>query len=63
MKAIVDKDLCIGCSLCVEICPAVFVMNDDSKAEPKISEIPKAQEEKTKEAAASCPVNAIVVKG
>lgn len=63
MKAIVDKDLCIGCSLCVEICPAVFVMNDDSKAETKVNEIPKAQEEKAKEAASSCPVNAIVIKG
>ena len=63
MKAIVDKDICIGCSLCVEIAPAVFVMNDDSKAEVKTADVPMAQEEKVKEAASSCPVNAITTKG
>jgi ferredoxin len=29
MKAIVDKDLCIGCGLCVDVCPEVFEMNAD----------------------------------
>jgi ferredoxin len=29
----VDQDECISCESCVEICPGVFQMNDDSKAE------------------------------
>ena len=29
MKAIVDKDTCIGCGLCPSICPEVFDMDDD----------------------------------
>ena len=62
MKAIIDKEACIGCSLCVEICPAVFVMNDDSKAESKVGEVTKGQEEKAQEAASSCPVTAIIIK-
>ncbi len=28
----VDKDECIGCESCVQICPDVFHMDDDAKA-------------------------------
>lgn len=33
MKAVVNQDTCIGCSLCCGMCDAVFRMNDDGKAE------------------------------
>lgn len=29
MKAIIDKDLCIGCGVYEGICPDVFAMDDD----------------------------------
>jgi len=29
MKAIVDKDVCTGCGLCVDTCPDVFEMQDN----------------------------------
>ncbi|HEY8364564.1 MAG TPA: ferredoxin, partial [Haloplasmataceae bacterium] len=29
MKAFVDKNTCIGCGLCPEICPKIFRMDDD----------------------------------
>ena len=29
MKACVDPDICIGCSLCVQTCPEVFKMETD----------------------------------
>ena len=32
MKAYVDQEMCIGCGLCEETCPAVFRMNDAGKA-------------------------------
>ena len=32
MKAYVDKDTCIGCELCTQICPDVFSMDDDGKS-------------------------------
>lgn len=28
MNVTVDEDLCIGCGRCVEICPAVFFLNE-----------------------------------
>ena len=29
MKATVDPDLCVGCELCVQLCPDVFAMQGD----------------------------------
>ena len=49
MKARVDKDTCIGCGLCPSICPEVF-------------ELPEDCHDEAKEAAESCPVDAIEVE-
>lgn len=59
--AIVDGDLCIGCGLCAEICPEVFEMGDDGQAHAvnpeKCAGLPCC-----KEAAESCPVEAIKIE-
>ena len=53
--ATVDKEKCIGCGLCTEICGEVFKMQSDGKAVIKeIKNIPCV-----KDAIASCPVSAI----
>lgn len=62
MKAIVDKDTCIGCGLCPAISPEVYEMQDDGKAGTIVDEVPSEAEESAKEAASSCPVNAIAVE-
>jgi ferredoxin len=51
----VDKNKCIGCGLCTSICPAVFKMDDDNKAEV----IAQKKLPCVKEAIESCPVEAI----
>ncbi|MCM1179810.1 MAG: ferredoxin [Clostridium sp.] len=33
MKAVVNKDGCISCGLCVSTCPEVFSFDEDSRAE------------------------------
>ncbi len=58
MKAKVDEDTCIGCTLCVTTCPKVFRMEDD-KAVAYVAIVPKAAEACAKKAAEECPVNAI----
>ena len=40
MKTTVDKDLCLGCGLCVDICPEVFQMEED-KAVAKAEQVPQ----------------------
>ncbi|KZL90009.1 ferredoxin [Clostridium magnum] len=62
MKAVVDQETCIGCGLCPSICPEVFQMNDDGKAEEVVDEVSGELVDSAKEAADSCPVNAISVE-
>ncbi len=54
----IDKEKCIGCGACAAICDSVFEMEDDGKAHVKKGE-EKSNIPCVKEAADSCPVNAI----
>lgn len=61
MKAIVDKDLCTGCTLCEQVCPEVFRMEGD-KAVAYVNPVPPESEAACGDAASQCPVNAIKVE-
>jgi len=61
MKAVVDKETCIGCGLCPSLCPEVFEMQDDGKAGTIVDDVPSDAESCAKESEESCPVNAIAV--
>ena len=38
MKVKVNKDACIGCGACAQICDEVFELNDDGLSEVKVEE-------------------------
>lgn len=57
MKVSIDKKTCIGCGACAAICPDVFELKGD-KAQVKK---PDTDKPCTKQAADSCPVNAIKI--
>jgi len=59
MKAMIDKEGCIGCGMCASICPEVFRMGDDGKAEVIAEDIPDSAIAAAKEAEAGCPVSVI----
>ncbi len=61
MKVSVDENLCTGCGLCVDVCPEVFEM-PEALSIVKATEITAELAEKVKEAAESCPVEAIVIE-
>lgn len=59
MKAVVDRDLCIGCALCEQTCPEVFRLAEDGLAYV-IDEDPPAETYADIEACVElCPVAAI----
>ena len=60
MKVFVDPELCIGCTLCTQTCPAVFKMESD-KAVVYVNSVPEAAEATCKQAVEECPVNAIKI--
>jgi ferredoxin len=62
MRAFVDKETCIGCGLCPDICPEVFHMEDDGLAASKDMELSGDVLESAKEAEEQCPVIAIKVQ-
>lgn len=62
MIAKVDKDTCIGCGACPSICPEVFKLEDDGLATAYKNPVPHELEESAKEAAESCPTEAIHIE-
>ena len=61
MKVRVDQELCDGDEICIQVCPDIFEMEKD-KAKAKMSEVPKELESCCREAADSCPVEAIIIE-
>ena len=57
MEVDIDRDGCIGCGVCEQVCPEVFRIAEDGLSE--VIADPKGFEDLVKEAADSCPVEVI----
>ena len=60
MKATIDRDGCIGCGLCCDICPEVFRLADDNLAEV-YGPVTEKNLAAAREAEQSCPVSVLQV--
>ena len=60
MKLEINESNCIGCGLCPQIAEGFFRMEGDV-AEVIQSTVPEEDEEKVREAADSCPTDAIII--
>lgn len=58
-KLIINKEKCIGCGVCVSLCPDVFELGEDGKSRVKKEADFKKNEKCIQEAKESCPVEAI----
>jgi len=61
MKVKIDPELCNGDEVCVQLCPEVFEMQED-KAVGIMDEIPENLQDSVREAADSCPSEAITIE-
>lgn len=62
MKAIVDKELCIGCGICEGIVPEVFSLQNEPYAEVLLDPIPEEFQDAVREAAEECSEAAITIE-
>ena len=60
MKAIVDRDLCIGSAMCVATAPDVFDLDDGGLS--YVIDPEAVDEDLLREAAEGCPMQAIVLE-
>ena len=58
MKVKVNQE-CIGCGMCIDICPEVFEYNDEGLSTSKSEEINDSLSDSVTEAMEACPVDAI----
>jgi ferredoxin len=57
----IDASKCIGCGLCVDLCPQVFRLGRDGQSEV-IAGQEKESNESVKDAVSACPAGAISLK-
>jgi len=60
MKAVVDKDGCISCGLCVSTCPEVFAFDEDGLAEAN-GKLEDSNFAAAESARSACPVSVISI--
>jgi len=62
MKAIVDRDLCIGCGLCEDTCPEVFRLEEDGIALVIVDTVSEELYGPVRDCVDLCPVDAISIE-
>ncbi len=60
MKVEIDRDLCTGDEICVDLCPEVFEMDGDT-AHVIVDTVPPEAEDTCREASDSCPAECIKI--
>lgn len=60
MKAIIDKETCLKCTMCERICPEAFAFADDGY--PAGGEVPAGAEGDAQQAEIECPAGAITLE-
>lgn len=62
MKAKVDRETCLGCGICIDLCPEVFESDDEGLAIVIVDAVPPELETTVQDAAEQCPEGAIHVE-
>ena len=62
MKVRVNQETCIGCGMCIDMCPEVFEYNDAGLSAAKSEEVEDLLSDAATEAQQACPVDAIEIE-
>lgn len=62
MKPVVDRDLCIGCALCSDLCPEVFEIGEDGYSRVIKEDPGEDLYGCVQDAESSCPTSAIRIE-
>jgi ferredoxin len=62
MKVKLDREGCIACGLCIDICPNIFYMGEDGKANLTTDIVQEEFQDSAREAADACPVSVIHIE-
>lgn len=62
MKVKVNQETCIGCGMCIDMCPEVFEYNDAGLSSPKSEDMEDSMKDAIVDAQQACPVDAIEVE-
>lgn len=59
LKASVNKNACIGCGICIDICPSVFEFDPQAISEASTIMVNPSVANSAKKASDACPTSAI----
>ena len=61
-RAIADRAACCGYALCVETCPQVYRLDDNSVVEILLNPVPAELIDKVRQAVEECPQSALAIE-
>ncbi len=62
MKVLIDYDLCEGNAVCMKVCPEVFVVGDDDRAQLLVKSPGEELRAKVEAAVRRCPRQALKIE-
>ncbi|MDB6060604.1 MAG: ferredoxin [Verrucomicrobiaceae bacterium] len=61
LKVVANRSACCGYGVCAEICPEIYLLDDNGIVVLATDTVPEGLEESAREGAAACPQNALEI--
>lgn len=61
LKVVANRSACCGYGVCAEICPEIYLLDENGIVVLATDTVPEGLEEKAREGAAACPQNALEI--